>query len=81
VNCKAVLTFLAGTAADPNTKRSVAFYVALALLGADGWRRGFDIPHIVGLLAMAGLVVLDGAALKPMLAGAPPDLPPPAPPS
>jgi len=26
-------------------------------------------------------VVLDGAALKPLLAGAPPDLPPPAPPS
>lgn len=47
------------TALDPNTKRSVAFYAALAVACYSGIHDGFDWATAVSLLTMAGLAVGD----------------------
>lgn len=48
-----------GTTLDPRTKRSVAFYVALALAVADVHRQGLNIYNGGFLLVLAGLAGAD----------------------
>ena len=47
------------TALDLNTKRSVAFYAALAVACYSGIHDGFNMATGVSLLTMAGLAVGD----------------------
>lgn len=58
---KGLLSRFQGTVLDPNTKRSVAFYAALAVACYSVIKHGFDWPTGAALLTLAGLATWDAA--------------------
>lgn len=59
-----MLTRFESTVLDPRTKRSVAFYAALAVTCYSVVQHGFDWATGGALLAMAGLATWDAATGK-----------------